>query len=414
MQRKIFDVLLFFLHVVSSGAFLTLWKEGGARAEGISNFEEYKGPLVLMPYAWSTAVFLAVVLLLGKPKIRDQFFISLKKIWHLPAVAIFSIMWADDPFEATKAALPLSAGVLLLVSSCAISGALYTLQLYVKILIFCTLMSFFYCLFIPSYGIALGIHEGAWQGVYAHKNFLGSYSLITMIFCILLGDFSSKDRATYYRVFAVLAAALAALSQSTAALVGVVVAVVVRLSFKLLPQKASFGFWRSVALWVFVVSVSCSVLIVLSSIFMPSVPILGKDSSYSGRDRIWVFFFGLFLLKPIFGYGIGQLTSVNNSFLDFISIQVGFTVSHPHNGFIEALFNFGLIGFAAVLNLFRSMIEEVSDAVSAKIFILMVPSVVFLNTFEARFVTFNPVYFVMLIAYLTSCEHNFYKKLRSI
>jgi O-antigen ligase len=84
----------------------------------------------------------------------------------------------------------------------------------------------------------------------------------------------------------------------------------------------------------------------------------GEASTLTGRTGLWDLAFPLIVNRPLTGYGYASSR--------FVSVQVGGVIWDPanlHNGFLEALFNNGLLGLALVLAIQCAIIARLARVV---------------------------------------------------
>ena len=92
-----------------------------------------------------------------------------------------------------------------------------------------------------------------------------------------------------------------------------------------------------------VLTVSCAPLL---------LPLLGKDSSLTGRTRIWRVLWSTVQASPLVGHGVGAWREYKRSPVIDIVRELGWYPSHAHNGPLQLLFLLGAVGaglYAAVV-----------------------------------------------------------------
>jgi exopolysaccharide production protein ExoQ len=70
---------------------------------------------------------------------------------------------------------------------------------------------------------------------------------------------------------------------------------------------------------------------------------LGRNSSLTGRVKIWVLSVSAIAVKPILGYGYNAFWNVSPAALQ-IDAALGWNIPHAHNAFIELALELGLVG----------------------------------------------------------------------
>lgn len=377
------------LIVLSSGAFIQLVKDGGARDQGLENTLTYSGPLNALPLIWTAgALFIITILFLTKKLKRINFSWSLIS---LIAFCFASVAWADFPKVSFRVALFIATAYLLISTQIALYGWQATLRfLWVTffIILGCSLIAI---LIIPSYGIAVGFeHAGKWQGVFDHKNGLGNFAAIS--FLIFVWQYQQqKSKAAL--MAALLSIVLVIGSQSGTALANIAVVILVSalLSFKF-TEKIAYRLRYVIIIFL----ITMSFFAVFIAIGVEEFSIFEKDSSFTGRNMIWIYILAKVAESPWIGYGLDQLAALTNKNTAEFFTNVGFLVSSSHNGFLETAFSLGSIGLILTLWVFMSQLSNKRGSAGFTLLFSYLISFVVVNTFEARMISFN-IYFIGLM-----------------
>ncbi|MNC43601.1 O-Antigen ligase [compost metagenome] len=135
-------------------------------------------------------------------------------------------------------------------------------------------------------------------------------------------------------------------------------------------------------------------LAVYISVFNQGMTIFNKDTSFSSRNLIWGFVLQKSLANP-FGYGISQFQNYLTGRDTSLFYSVGFSVAHSHNGFIEILYATGIIGlFLSIASLLSTLKDSILH-INFRLNVFAITSIVIINTFEARFISFDFGFFVI-------------------
>jgi exopolysaccharide production protein ExoQ len=78
------------------------------------------------------------------------------------------------------------------------------------------------------------------------------------------------------------------------------------------------------------------------------LPLVDRDSTYSGRTRVWPVVHELIATQPWFGQGWGAVWG-EVPLHRLINRSVGFDVSHSHNGYLDVQLQVGAVGLALLL-----------------------------------------------------------------
>lgn len=377
------------LIVLSSGAFLQQIKDGGARDQGLENTVVYSGPLNALPWIWATAVLFIISILFLTKKLK-----RIKFSWSLIALIAFcfaSIAWADLPKVSLRSALTIAIAYLLISAQIALYGGQATvrfLSLALLVILACSIVAI---LIVPSYGIAIGAeHAGRWQGVFDHKNGLGNFAAISFLIFVWQYQQQKSKLALMAALFAIV---LVVGSQSGTALANIAVAIFVSalLSFKV-TEKITYRF-RYI---IIVILIFLSFFAVFVALSVQEFSIFEKDSSFTGRNLIWIYILVKVAASPWVGYGLDQLGALTNKNSAEFFTNVGFLVGSAHNGFLETAFSLGCVGLILTLWVFMSQLSNKSRKVGFTLLFGYLVLFIVINTFEARMISFN-FYFIGLM-----------------
>lgn len=204
--------------------------------------------------------------------------------------------------------------------------------------------SFLVGLLVPGLGIMTEIFPGAWRGLWAEKNALGS--LMAFGFGLFgAAALLQPKRAILWWGFAALALALVLLSTSKTSLVALVLGAAA-LAFVWLVRRGPLT--AVISIWVAVVGVGLLALtLILASDWV--FDLLGKDATLTGRTKIWAAAMRQIQLRPWLGYGYGAVWDQTSPWgqLAWIVKEAGFRARHAHNSWIEQWLGLGLVGLTA-------------------------------------------------------------------
>ena len=143
-----------------------------------------------------------------------------------------------------------------------------------------------------------GFHEGAWRGVFLHKNAFGRIMDLGLLVFVLMA-LGRVGRTWIWWGMAALTIVLILLSKSAGALV-VGAVVLALLPFARIMQKS-----RSAAAPVFIILLMIvgAFFAVTYADFTTVLGVLGKDETLTGRTGLWSATTELARERPVFGYG---------------------------------------------------------------------------------------------------------------
>ncbi len=264
-------------------------------------------------------------------------------VFLLSLLAIASAAWSPDPWLSARR------GIVLLFTTGfgAYFAVRYSPQEQRRLLACCCglviLLSIIVAVALPTYGVSEGLHQGAWKGIFSHKNGLGRMMLLSIIVFALV-EFRRKQRLLKW-IFLSLAVIVLVLSQSSSALVLAIIITVILVLLPLLRLRGEV----ILPVWLVtgaVVAAGCSYAVVNADSFLQ---ILGKDSSLSGRTMLWMVVSMAISQKPWLGHGFDAFwTGMQGASASVLS-SVGWAAPNSHNGYLDLLVDLGVVGLLVYL-----------------------------------------------------------------
>ena len=258
----------------------------------------------------------------------------------LCTLAVASAAWSYEPGFTLRRAVVLLAFTLLGVYIGANFEQEEQIELFGWALLYMVIVSYIVIIVAPDYGISHDLHNGAWKGVFTHKNTLGrviGFGLALLIFA------RPKIGPTIARVGLLLATAiLLTFSFSSTALISVVGCLAAYPFVWVLRARAK----RTVPLWV-VLIVPALILVVLVGINYGAVATMfGKDPTLSGRTDLWAAVVDAIKMHPWFGYGYSVFWSKPGAetLLTASRAKYGAMPVHAHNGYLDLALDLGFVG----------------------------------------------------------------------
>jgi len=226
----------------------------------------------------------------------------------------------------------------------------------------CLIASIAMALLVPRYGIS--IQNGAWQGIYFHKNIC---AMATVFF--LPAAFCASAKSWYRKavriVYIALSCGLVIMTQSKTSLIVVVALLVYMLALNLLDKMTSHD---RIAVLGGGVIMALTLAGATYYYYRDLVYFMGKDPSLTGRTEIWQAVVTSIMKHPILGYGYmafwrGYVGESAN-----ISLTAGWAVSSAHNGLLGVWVELGAAGLilvvASFLVAFRNALRCVTSGCS--------------------------------------------------
>jgi exopolysaccharide production protein ExoQ len=316
----------------------------------------------------------------------------------LVALAFVSAAWSEAPGLTLKRSLALAATTLLGLWLGARYSPRALMSLVAATLGLAAVLSLGAGLLLPEAGLDHRF-DGAWRGVFGHKNGMGkAMALAAVLFALLAREARGTARAWTYAGF-VLAAALVLLSRSTSALVALAA------MLALLPLIRA-AHRRSPLVVLGPLAIACVAAVVAGGTGARSdsvFAVLGRDATLTGRTELWEAVLGSIGKRTALGYGYGGFwhTAAES---ESLFAAIGWRAWHAHNAFLDLWLNLGLVGvlvFGAALawTLARALraLRIAPDAqhvwpLALLAFLLLT------NLTESRLVEANNLYWVLLCA----------------
>jgi len=276
----------------------------------------------------------------------------LKRNWYILPFLVYSgisISWSVAPDVSFYRWLIL----LITLFAGAYFGLQYELKKIIEMLsiflIYILALSTIFVIFVPGIGI-MNYHsiQGAWKGIYWHKNHMGIIaSLANLLFLInsVQSLQGKSNRAIYwiplymFSLFFIYQSDSVGAYMTTILMHGLAGAALLFLKFRARLKQAHYLLIAALILLGGLV-----VILNLDIIF----GIFNRNTSLTGRVPLWTYLFSFYLSKkPLFGYGFNAFWYIEAHRL-VMQLATGYPdqVIISDNGFIDILINGGFIGFA--------------------------------------------------------------------
>lgn len=391
--EKLFTI---FTIIIYSNGFLRLVLSGGANEEDFNLIQVADFSTLLLVYKLIYIITLTLLVLRWKKVI-----LILKKDKLISLIIIFasaSILWSFDPqitFTRSIALVGTSLFGLYFATRYRLEDQLQNLAIAFGIVIF---LSFSTAIFIPKYGIMSGIHEGAWRGVYIHKNGLGKMMVLSS--SIFLIGVNNKNYKTLNCLGLSLSILLLVFSKSSSAIGTLVFLYTIFLILKVFRWK--YELMIPVLLAVLLIGISGFFFL---TEYMDALLIsAGKDPTLTGRTDLWIWALDDIGKRPWLGYGYGAFWQDFSSKAASIRYAAGWHVTHAHNGLLNLWLDIGLLGvFILTLGIVRTTIQSFfllrNTASSTYIWpLLFVINMILANMTETTLMVRNDLFWVIFIA----------------
>jgi O-antigen ligase len=261
------------------------------------------------------------------------------------AYGVGSLLWSVTPLTRSAPAAMLLIGTLF-----------YTayLQMYYSrrrlALILCScftvlaVTSLFLVIFLPQYGIDQTANAGAWQGAFIQKNALGT-AMVLSLACGL--TMPAGHRPWKYLLIGVSLVVLAG-SRSRESWVAAVACV---FALGLLRSVLRFRKKDRALILAAVLIIAAASGLWAGSHVNDILRLMGRDTTFSGRTKIWEAVLILIKERPILGYGIAGVGGPIWSFVD-MSTKFKTGPDSTHNIYLDGLLRYGIIGMSILAGAF--------------------------------------------------------------
>jgi exopolysaccharide production protein ExoQ len=259
------------------------------------------------------------------------------------ALSVCSALWSKSSATTLQMCIQV---VLCTLFACYLSARL-TAERLMQLLIFMgvasALLSIFFAVALPSYGIFEGYGGDAWQGICTHKNTLG----ISMVFLLTPVFFTNNYSRGRKLAYSALILFLIYKSQSRGAWIDTLATLLFVAWLSLVRRLRA----RELAFILLITGTAGLVTVGLGVHFWPLLTTeLGKDASASGRTGIYVEVFRSIMKHPILGYGFGGFWYPGSLESKRIGLVLNWpNIGYSENGFLEVALQLGFVGVALVV-----------------------------------------------------------------
>lgn len=343
------------------------------------------------------AVYLVSVgLLLIRPVAPLRLAKGARLLWLLLGLAVVSILWSGSPEISFRRIVALLGSAVFGLYLGTRYSRVALLRVLLGVSVVAMAFSLLVCLALPAYGVD---ETGAWQGVFDHKNHLGSFMALAAAVWLL--------HAVRFRHYRPLALGLTAVSGVLVMLSQSATAVVILAT--LLAVLLLLWLWRLDFRLTLPILGSIAVAGGYAAITVATAPdgllaLLGKNATFTGRTPLWALVWEAIQTRFWFGYGYGGFWLGLDGPSAPIWFATGWNPPTAHNGFLDLMLDLGVVGFVVFIllllgNLRRAWVltrrERGFDAVFPLVFMVFL---LVSNLTESYLVTYNTLSWVFYVA----------------
>ena len=347
------------------------------------------------------SIFLVVICLL---LFRHQYTIKTitqgKVIWILVFLVPFSVFWSYSPDITLRRGFAF-------METCTFGlylASRYDFKEQLKLIAWAlgiaALISLFYTLAFPIYGIENGVHEGAWRGPYVQKNI---FARMLALSCLSYTQITYETLIQKYLLFGglILSFSLMILTNSKTALIILILLAIVNYILQTLSIKDTLAIPLVLTLFLLIGS---SIIIIIKNA-AALLAIVGKDLTLSGRTTLWTWLIEQIKLRPLFGYGyMGFWNNLEARSILHKYSNTPYIPPHSHNGYLDLVLNFGCVGMVVfiitlVLLIRRSYLLMRWDKAKERLWpILFLSFLLFYNFTEPTFIEHNSIFWIIYLS----------------
>ncbi len=282
----------------------------------------------IMSIVWAIYNNLEYILIL-----KTQMFIVL-----FLSFATISTLWSVDPVRTVQGLLLFFSVFLYLQYYVARYGVAATMRSINSIAAAVIVTSVIFGVLNISFVMMEGVHSGLWRGFFPHKNPFGAFLSMYIIFLVFGRKYMKLSGFATFVLIGIACVALVNTSSSTAVVLTVVIPLVAS-GLAYLRRRVRSLLWAYIILALLVPAL----YLIYTNGFESLLSALGRDSSFSGRDRVWQFYYDQISRQSFFGNGY-QAEYLDDASENAARVTLWESIVSPHNGFIALALNLGWIG----------------------------------------------------------------------
>lgn len=339
---------------------------------------------------------------------RAQFMNVLKSsrtLLALVAVAILSAAWSAAPLLTLRHGFALAGTTLVGVYL----GTRFTLRGQLKLLVWvlgtCAVLSLLFVLLLPQFGITAEPDEGAWRGIFTHKNSLGRLMLLDAVVFLFFPGFR-RGYSWLRWAGAALSGLLVWYSQSMTSTVLLMFILSLSPILQGVRARVRWLWWMVGLVAALFVSYGWWLATHMDRVF----DALNRDLTLTGRVPLWIGSYDAITQRPWLGYGYGGFWLGPNSQAYWVWMTAGWEAPHAHNGFLELWLGLGTLGGALFLLSYAFAlvgagrwlhISETSAGLWPMVYLIFT---LVSNLTESSILVQNSIFWILYVAVVVKCD----------
>ena len=287
---------------------------------------------------WAAADVLTILAMLqGRGRIGDLA-LGNPSLLAWPALAMVSSLWSLTPWSSLYQGMQLL--MTLLVGYLA-SSLLDTRRLVLALVLGLALGECASLLLLALHSAAAIAEDGAWIGVYPHKNVLGSMMVLQILSCVVLVMDGRHRRLAALLILP--AAVLLFGSRSGTSLLALALSLAV-VPPALCYRRGATSFGFCIGLAILGGAALAAILIAGGNVTGAILGQLGKDDTLTGRTVLWQFGFDQIRATPVIGIGYKAYWDSDQTSAAYLRYVIGQDLWFFHNNFVDVGVAFGGLG----------------------------------------------------------------------
>lgn len=265
----------------------------------------------------------------------------------LVVMAILSVSWSTVPSITFRKTVSLIGTTLFAVYLASRYSFEEQIKIYGWTFGIAVVFSLIFGIAFPQYGISsLDAVNGAWRGIYSHKNGLGQSMFVSFLtfYFLSLSNIRVKYKLLCQSLY-VLSIILIILAQSGTSLMSVVFIFTTSQVLKSLSLTSKKGI---LAILIAIIIASLLLFVFLIN-FETLLTANNKDITLTGRTPLWATLWEFILQKPWLGYGYGSFFSGLSREANLVWKVHPWVPVHAHNGYIHLWLQLGIVGLGILI-----------------------------------------------------------------
>lgn len=190
-------------------------------------------------------------------------------------------------------------------------------------------------------GYQIEISEGAWRGIFNHKNDLGQMMALAILMEWHIPA-QTRQAKIFKSIWMCAYAGLLVLSHSVTSLVSVGMAILLLFLFKGFRHQ-----YRVIVPLLLLVTIVGGLVFAMNTATMTGA--LGRSADLSGRGDLWHWVALMIARRPVLGYGYSGFWKGASAWSTVVEDHIGWSPVYAHDGYLEIILSLGFVGLGLFL-----------------------------------------------------------------